>query len=70
MDWEIFCDCACRYAVKSGELFGRRGHVTLERPNQIRTKVRDIFRLLSTTKGASRTADTWTTNARNWLPVR
>ena len=31
MDWQTFCDCSCLYAVKSADLFGKRGHVTLER---------------------------------------
>jgi mRNA-degrading endonuclease toxin of MazEF toxin-antitoxin module len=48
MDWETFCDCSCLYAVNSADLFGKRGHVTLERRRQIRAKIRDIF-LLSTT---------------------
>jgi hypothetical protein len=48
MDWETFCDCSCLYAIKSAELFGKRGHVTLERRQQIRAKIRDIFRLAAT----------------------
>jgi mRNA-degrading endonuclease toxin of MazEF toxin-antitoxin module len=48
MDWESFCDCSCLYAVKSADLFGRRGHVTLERRLQIRTRIRDIFLLSAT----------------------
>jgi mRNA-degrading endonuclease toxin of MazEF toxin-antitoxin module len=47
MDWETFCDCSCLYAVKSAELFGQRGHVTLERRQAIRAKVRDLFLLLA-----------------------
>jgi mRNA-degrading endonuclease toxin of MazEF toxin-antitoxin module len=45
MDGETLCDCSCLYAVKSAGLFGKRGHVTLERRRQIRAKIRDIFRL-------------------------
>src|SRR5882724_5240275 len=45
MDWETFCDCSCLYAVKTSELFGRRGRVTHERRLQIRMKIRDVFRL-------------------------
>jgi mRNA-degrading endonuclease toxin of MazEF toxin-antitoxin module len=45
MDWETFCDCSCFYAVKSADLLGKRGHVTVERRRQIRAKVRDIFLL-------------------------
>src|SRR5436189_6418873 len=48
MDWETFCDCSCLYAVKSANLFGKRGHVTLERRRQIRTKIRDLFLLSAT----------------------
>lgn len=48
MDWETFCDCACLYAVKSAELLGKRGRVTLERRRQIRMKIRDIFLLSAT----------------------
>ena len=47
MDWETFCDCSCLYAVKSAGLFGRRGHVTLERRRQIRARIRDIFLLMA-----------------------
>ena len=45
MDWESFCDCSVLYAVKSSDLFGKRGRVTLERRREIRAKVRDLFRL-------------------------
>jgi mRNA-degrading endonuclease toxin of MazEF toxin-antitoxin module len=45
MDWETFCDCSCLYAVKSSNLFGKRGRVTLERRRQIRASVRSIFLL-------------------------
>jgi hypothetical protein len=48
MDWETFCDCAVVYAVKSADLFGKRGRVTLERRREIRSKVRDLFRLSAT----------------------
>ena len=48
MDWETFCDCSHLYSVESSGLFNRRGHVTLERRNAIRLKVREIFRLLAT----------------------
>jgi mRNA-degrading endonuclease toxin of MazEF toxin-antitoxin module len=45
MDWESFCDCSVLYAVKSSDVFGKRGRVTLERRREIRAKVRDLFRL-------------------------
>jgi mRNA-degrading endonuclease toxin of MazEF toxin-antitoxin module len=45
LDWETFCDCATMYAVKSDQLFGRVGRVSLERRRAIRAKVRDLFRL-------------------------
>jgi hypothetical protein len=48
MDWETFCDCSCLYAVKSAELFGRRGLVTLERRRAIRERIRDLFLLMET----------------------
>ncbi len=47
-DWETLCDCSCLYAVKAAELFGKRGHVSLERRRQIRAKIRDIFLLSAT----------------------
>ena len=48
MDWETLCDCSCLYAVKSADLFGKRGRVTLERRRQIRTKILSIFLLSAT----------------------
>jgi hypothetical protein len=48
MDWETFCDCSVLYAVKSAALFGKRGRVTLERRREIRSKIRDVFRLAAT----------------------
>ena len=48
MDWETFCDCSCLYAVKSADLFGQRGRVTLERRRAIREKIRDLFLLMET----------------------
>jgi mRNA-degrading endonuclease toxin of MazEF toxin-antitoxin module len=48
MDWETFCDCSCLYAIKSADLFGKRGRVTLERRRQIRAKMRDLFLLSAT----------------------
>src|ERR1700733_2613544 len=45
MDWETFCDCSCMYAVKSFDLFGKRGRVTLERRRQIRATIRSVFLL-------------------------
>jgi mRNA-degrading endonuclease toxin of MazEF toxin-antitoxin module len=48
MDWETFCDCSCLYAIKSSDLFGSRGHVTLEKRRQIRAKVRSLFLLSAT----------------------
>ena len=46
LDWETFCDCSCLYAVKSKDLFGKRGRVTLERRRAIRQKIRDLFLLM------------------------
>jgi hypothetical protein len=48
MDWETFCDCSCLYAVKSADLFGKRGHVTLERRRRIRANIRSLFLLSAT----------------------
>jgi mRNA-degrading endonuclease toxin of MazEF toxin-antitoxin module len=48
MDWETFCDCSLMYAVRSDDLFGKRGVVTLERRRAIRVLVRDMFRLNAT----------------------
>jgi mRNA-degrading endonuclease toxin of MazEF toxin-antitoxin module len=48
MDWETLCDCSCMYAVKSADLFGKRGRVSLERRRQIRTRVRDVYLLSAT----------------------
>lgn len=48
MDWETLCDCSTMYAVRSADLFAKRGRVTLERRRLIRTKLRDLFRLSAT----------------------
>lgn len=48
LDWETFCDCSVLYAVKSDQLFGQRGRVSLERRRAIRSKIRDLFRLAAT----------------------
>jgi|ERR1051326_3944717 mRNA-degrading endonuclease toxin of MazEF toxin-antitoxin module len=48
MDWETFCDCSVMYAVKSDQLFGKRGRVTLERRRGIRMRLRDLFLLMAT----------------------
>jgi mRNA-degrading endonuclease toxin of MazEF toxin-antitoxin module len=48
MDWETFCDCSCLYAVKSADVFGKRGRVTLERRRQIRANIRSVFLLSAT----------------------
>ena len=45
MDWETFCDCSLMFSVPAAALFGKRGHVTLERRNAIRDKIRDLFLL-------------------------
>lgn len=47
-DWETFCDCSIIYAVPGAALFGKRGKVSLERRREIRSKIRDVFRLLAT----------------------
>jgi hypothetical protein len=36
------------YLVPTAALFGRRGHVSLERRRNIRSKLRDLFRLANT----------------------
>ena len=48
MDWETFCDCSCLYAVRSADLFGKRGRVSLERRRAIRQQIRDLFLLMDT----------------------
>ena len=48
LDWETLCDCSTMYAVRSDQLFGRRGRVSLERRRAIRAKLRDLFRLQAT----------------------
>jgi mRNA-degrading endonuclease toxin of MazEF toxin-antitoxin module len=48
MDWETFCDCSHIYSVESSQLFGKRGHVTLERRRTIRAMLRDVFLLSAT----------------------
>jgi mRNA-degrading endonuclease toxin of MazEF toxin-antitoxin module len=48
LDWETFCDCSTVYAVRSSQLFGMRGRVTLERRRAIRGLIRDMFRLSAT----------------------
>ena len=45
MDWETFCDCSVMYAVRSDQLFNKRGRVTLERRRAIRATLRDMFLL-------------------------
>jgi len=45
LDWETFCDCSCFYAIKSADLYGKRGCVSPERRRLIRRKIRDIFLL-------------------------
>jgi hypothetical protein len=48
MDWETFCDCSLFFSVPTSGLFGKRGHVTLERRRVVRSTVRDLFRLAAT----------------------
>ena len=45
LDWETFVDCSVIYLAESGTLLRKRGHVTPDRRNAIRDKIRDIFRL-------------------------
>jgi mRNA-degrading endonuclease toxin of MazEF toxin-antitoxin module len=45
LDWETFVDCSSIWLVESDKLFGKRGRVSHERRNQIRDKLRDVFRL-------------------------
>jgi mRNA-degrading endonuclease toxin of MazEF toxin-antitoxin module len=47
MDWETFCDCSLMYSIPRAELISKRGTVCQERRQQIRTRLRDVFRLLS-----------------------
>ena len=47
LNWESFCDCSALYLVESGKLTHQRGHVTLERRNTVRDKLRELFRLLA-----------------------
>jgi hypothetical protein len=47
MDWETFCDCSLMYSIPRSELIGKRGVVCRERRQQIRTRLRDVFRLVS-----------------------
>ena len=44
-DWETFCDCSIMWSVAASALFGCRGCVGLQRRQQIRTKLRDMYRL-------------------------
>jgi mRNA-degrading endonuclease toxin of MazEF toxin-antitoxin module len=46
-DWETFCDCSVMHLIPAAGLFGRRGQVTLERRRAIRTRLRDVFRLMA-----------------------
>lgn len=48
MDWETFCDCSHIYSVESSELFGKRGHVSLERRRAIRGLIKEMFLLNET----------------------
>ncbi|HWY78389.1 MAG TPA: type II toxin-antitoxin system PemK/MazF family toxin [Verrucomicrobiae bacterium] len=48
LDWETFCLCDRIWLVESKDLFGRRGMVGQARRNQIRRKVRELFRLDAT----------------------
>jgi mRNA-degrading endonuclease toxin of MazEF toxin-antitoxin module len=45
LDWETFVVCSEFWLIASADLYGKRGQVTVERRNQIRDKVRDLFRL-------------------------
>jgi hypothetical protein len=45
MDWETFCDCSILWSVPASGLFGKRGHVSLERRRRIRALLRDVFLL-------------------------
>ena len=45
LDRETFCDCSVIYAVKSDQLFNKRGLVSLERRRAIRASLRDTFLL-------------------------
>jgi mRNA-degrading endonuclease toxin of MazEF toxin-antitoxin module len=48
MDWEKLCDCGTFYSFPSAGLFNKRGRVSLERRQQIRGKIRGLFRLAAT----------------------
>jgi len=45
LDWETFVECSQVWLVPAADLFDKRGHITLDRRNAIRDKIRDIFRL-------------------------
>ena len=47
-EWETFCDCKTIFLLESAKLLGKRGRVSLERRRQIRSKLRDVFRLMAT----------------------
>jgi mRNA-degrading endonuclease toxin of MazEF toxin-antitoxin module len=46
-EWETFCDCKTIFLLESAKLFGKRGRVSSERRRQIRSKLREIFRLMA-----------------------
>jgi len=48
LDWETFVDCSVIYLLDTSKIFGRKGHISLERRREIRAKIRDVFRLAAT----------------------
>ena len=48
LNWETFCDCTLLWSVERAKLFQQRGHVSLERRRDLRSKVRDLLRLMAT----------------------
>ena len=47
-NWETFCDCSVLWSIKADDLYGKRGHVALERRRAIRTTIRELFGLMAT----------------------
>ena len=48
LEWETFFHCSTIYAIRSDQLFNKRGRVTLDRRRAIRGMIRDTFRLSAT----------------------
>jgi len=48
LNWETFCDCTLLWSVERAKLFQQRAHVSIERRRDLRSKVRDLLRLMAT----------------------